>query len=133
MKSLQGEFLERAEIELEKAQKIIKKIEFSPGDVVQNCVLALMDSINFICSAILGRLSTVDEDYLILIDRHEKEISELIRLYFYLKNVANKKYNKVERSVIRVDGWKSSFYLKKSDLEEYLEKVREHINKIKFK
>ncbi|MCW1300795.1 MAG: hypothetical protein OH363_05845, partial [Candidatus Parvarchaeota archaeon] len=104
---MQGEFLERAEIELEKAQKIIKKIEFSPGDVVQNCVLALMDSINFICSAILGRLSTVDEDYLILIDRHEKEIGELIRLYFYLKNVANKKYNKVERSVIRVDGWKS--------------------------
>jgi hypothetical protein len=106
------------------------KMESSSADIIQNCILAMMDSINFISSALLNRISTVDEDYLILIDKHEKEMKEMVRLYFYLKNILNKRHSKVERFVIRVDGWKSSFYLKKEDLEEYLEKIRESIRRL---
>lgn len=127
---MESEFLEKAKSELEKAEKILMKMESSSADIIQNCILAMMDSINFISSALLNRISTVDEDYLILIDKHEKEMKEMVRLYFYLKNILNKRHSKVERFVIRVDGWKSSFYLKKEDLEEYLEKIRESIRRL---
>ena len=127
---MESEFLEKAKSELEKAEKILMKMESSSADIIQNCISAMMDSINFISSALLNRISTVDEDYLILIDKHEKEIGEMVRLYFYLKNILNKRHSKVERFVIRVDGWKSSFYLKKEDLEEYLEKIRESIRRL---
>jgi hypothetical protein len=130
VKLVESEFLEKAKSELEKAEKILMKMESSSADIIQNCISAMMDSINFISSALLNRISTVDEDYLILIDKHEKEIGEIVRLYFYLKNILNKRHSKVERFVIRVDGWKSSFYLKKEDLEEYLEKIRESIRRL---
>lgn len=129
---MKEEIYKKSVSELDRAIAAAGEFEQLSASQIRKAVWDAANSVNTFMSAIYGKSTTMDKEYLVL-DYHIKAkrlIRDLSELYFLLKKISEKEFKKISRNQVKVFGWKNVDILDKTELIVILNNMNSMMEKI---
>ena len=129
---MKEEIYKKSVSELDRAIAAAGEFEQLSASQIRKAVWDAANSVNTFMSAIYGKSTTMDKEYLVL-DYHIKAkrlIRDLSELYFLLKKISEKEFKKISRNQVKVFGWKNVDMLDKTELIVILNNMNSMMEKI---
>jgi hypothetical protein len=117
---------------LERSIVSVGDFERLSASQIRKIVADAADSVNTFMSALYGKATTMDKEYLVLeYDiRAKRLIKDLAEIYFLLKKMGEKEFKKVSRDQVKIFGWKNVDLLEKTELIITLNNMKSNMEKI---
>ncbi len=129
---MREEIYQKSVSDLERSVFSASDFERLSASEIRAAVRDAANAVNTFMSALFGRATTMDREYLVLEYeiRAKRLIKDLAADYFLLKKMSEKEFKKISRNQVKVFGWKNVGLLDKAELISILNSMRKLMENI---